>query len=82
MSAKKIINHYALMSRAVDHLHAVSSCFRAEKSGVEYTEEERKKMHEAARLLSQAKDIVTEIYTTRIGRAVTAEIRCNGKLTL
>ena len=82
MSAKKIIAQFTAMSSAVDRLHKHTSCFAAEKAGVKYTEEERVAMHEASGHLSKAKEIVTKVWSKKIGDAVTQEIRCDGRLKL
>lgn len=78
-TASRIIRHYASLIHWHDGLVNAAACYRTEKAtGIEWSPEERIKLHEASRLVEQAKTIVNELYANRIGKAVTYDVR-NGK---
>lgn len=59
-----------------DGLVDAANCWRAkERAGVEFTDEERVLLRQAGDHLSKAKDLVSQIYSKRIGDQVTLEIR-------
>lgn len=71
----KIIRYYRSIVYWCEGLERISACWRAREQGIEYTEEESKKMHEAGNHLESAKKLVNEVYSKRIGEAVTFDIR-------
>lgn len=75
--AKAIIKYYASLVYWCDGLEKAAACWRAtEATGIEYTDEEKQKMHQASAYLSSAKKLVNEVYSARIGAAVTQDVRC------
>lgn len=59
-----------IRDKAESHLY----CWRMEEIGTEYSEEERKKMNEAAALSHSAEKIVREVYSAKIGKLIVEEI--------
>lgn len=73
--SRGIIKYYQSLAHWCKKLENASACWRANEAGVEYTVEEHAKMNMAANHLDQAKKLVTEVYSKRIGEAVTFDIR-------
>lgn len=72
----RIIRHFKTIAYWAAKLDKSSTCYRAkEDAGIEFTEEERAKLNEASKLFRQAKDLVTGVYSARIGATVAQEIR-------
>ncbi len=71
----RIQRRFAKIVHAHDALTSATACHRTEKDGVDYSDEERLKMHEAAKLLRQAAEIVSGVYAGVIGKAVVSDIR-------
>lgn len=76
MTSKRIIKQYRTLVYWHEGLVTASACYKAEAAqGFEWSDEERKELHRASNLLHQAKGIVDELYSKRIGQAVTYDIR-------
>lgn len=73
MSSKHLIAYYRSAAHWYWGLCKATSCYRASRIGVEYTLDEQEKLREARRSLERAKALFTEIYSARIGAAVTGE---------
>jgi hypothetical protein len=76
VSASKLIEVYRGAMYWAKNLERATSCWRAnEVAGVEFSSEERTKLHEASQHYQKAKAIYSEVWAARIGARVAAEIR-------
>lgn len=74
--SKQLIKYYRLLVFWCDKLENASACYKAkEVAKIEYTDDERVRLHQASHHLSEAKRLVNEIYSKRIGEAVTYDVR-------
>ena len=75
-SSKRLIAFYKTAAYWLNGLENATTCIRAkDEAGVEYTEAERAKIFEALGKLDEAKKLFTEVWSARIGAAVTLEAR-------
>lgn len=79
--SSRIIKYYRRLHYWCSGLEKAAACYRAEEeAGVTYTDDERAKVCEANRHLETAKRLVNEVYATRIGKAVTSDIRSGERI--
>lgn len=74
MKSKRIIEHFGKINRAYDHLTDLTACIRTEKAGVEYSPEERTRVHLARSKLYEAKTEFVAVWEVKIGKAVVHDI--------
>lgn len=72
-NSKKLIRMYQNLVHWYDGLWHAACCSTAERYGFKFTEEELKKIWEAEVKLSEAKRIVQDIFSKRIGEQITLE---------
>jgi hypothetical protein len=76
INSKRMIRYYGKAAFWLNGLENATTCYRAKKeAGVQYTDEERRKLFEARGKLDEAKKLFTEVWSSRIGAAVTLETR-------
>jgi hypothetical protein len=74
--ARALISTYKSVRGHVRAIERKTSCWKVqEDTGIEWDEEERKLLHGASSLFSQAQKQFDQVYSARIGKLVTLEIR-------
>lgn len=74
-TSKKVTEYIRLLHRQRRKPEDLAACRRALRAGIEYTEEERKMIWQAASHLRDAAKIFDDIYADRIGKLVVKEAR-------
>lgn len=74
--AKKLIGLYASIRRQSSQISRMTSCWYVlQKTGLEWTEDEKRDLREAQTSFEQAKTKFDGVLSKKIGQAVTLEVR-------
>lgn len=69
--------HLRIALQAVERAERLMSCWCVkERLGFDWNEEEKARLHEAAELVTRARDIVKGLFAGRIGRHAVLEAEC------
>lgn len=71
----KFKEHFSTIHRLINRAQSMLYCGEVDKLGISWTEEERKKLHEAEQMVASAEIIVGDIFAERIGKQAIKEAK-------